>query len=224
MKKYAQLIVTIINFLVLGALIALLTPSIVPIHFNITGQADSWSSKWVYLIFAFIPLLLEIIYQIYRARVKTDSEHNRPYERLVATVIEFIFIFIDWGLIILVNLGTTHVSEGALALITSLILGATLVIMCNIYGKIKQNRYFGVRTKETLANEQIWNLTNRMAGYIGFAAGIALIIWSLLNYFLHIASPTVSLFITMGTVIVFAAIAPYFIARYYSNKLRGDAR
>lgn len=219
MKKYAQLIFTVINFIALAALIAFLTPAIVPIHFNITGQADSWSSKWVYLIFAFIPLLLEIIFQVYQSRVKTDSKHNRPYERLVATVVEFIFIFIDWGLIILINLGSTHVSPDALALITSLILGATLVIMCNIYGKIKQNKYFGVRTKETLANEHIWNLTNRTAGYIGFAAGILLIIWAFVNYFLSIASPTVSLFITLGTVIVAAAVAPTLVARYYARTL-----
>lgn len=219
MKKYIQLIVTIVNFIALALLIALLTPAIVPIHFNINGQADSWSSKWVYLIFAFIPLLLEIIFQVYRTRVKGGNEHNRPFERSVATVVEFIFIFIDWGFIILINMGTNHMSPDALALITSLILGGTLVIMCNIYGKIKQNKYFGVRTKETLANEKIWNLTNRTAGYIGFAAGILLIIWALLNYFLHIAPPVVSLFITLGTLIGSAAIAPYFVARHYMRTL-----
>ena len=219
MKKYVQLIITIVNFLAIATLIALTVPAIVPIHFGITGQADSWASKWVYLIFAFIPILFEISYQLYARNHERLNAHNHPYERRVVIVLEYIFLIINWGFLALINVGATRVSPEKLALFTALILGSMLIIMCNIYGKIKQNRYFGVRTKATLADERIWNLTNRMAGYIGFVTGILLVIWGIVNYYFNIASPTVSLIILLSVTIAAAAAAPYFVSKYYAKKL-----
>lgn len=219
MKKYMQLIITIANFIAISTLIALTIPTIVPIHFGITGQADSWSSKWVYLIFAFIPVLLEIIYLLYSRNREHLNAHNHPYERRVTVVVEYIFVIINWGLLSLINMGTTQVSPEKLALITSLIMGLMLIIMCNIYGKIKQNRYFGVRTKATLADERVWNLTNRMSGYIGFAAGIVLVIWGIVNYIFNLVSPTAALIILLTTTMGAAAAAPYIVSNYYAKKL-----
>lgn len=219
MKKYSQLIITIINFCAIALIIALAVPAVVPIHFGISGAADSWGSKWIYLIFAAVPLILEIIYLVYAHKNTARDEHNRPYERRVAVVIEYIFILINWGFLAIINIGTTQLSPRHLLLITSLILGGTLVIMCNIYGKIKQNRYFGVRTKATLANERIWNLTNRASGYVGFGAGILLIVWSFINYRFSLVSITPSLILTIVWVMGAAAVAPSIISAYYVRKL-----
>ena len=76
-----------------------------------------------------------------------------------------------------------------------------------------------MRTKATLADERIWNLTNRMAGYIGFATGILLVIWGIVNYYFNIASPTISLIILLSVTIAAAAAAPYFVSNYYAKKL-----
>ena len=71
----------------------------------------------------------------------------------------------------------------SIQLMTSLLLGALFIIMGNYMPKSKQNRTFGLKIRWTLANEDNWNATHRMAGKLWVACGIVMILTSFLGLF-----------------------------------------
>jgi len=47
-----------------------------------------------------------------------------------------------------------------------------LILMGNLMGKVKQNRYMGIRTPWTLASERVWYATHRLAAKLMVASGL----------------------------------------------------
>ena len=60
-----------------------------------------------------------------------------------------------------------------LALITASVL---LVIMGNMMPKLKKNRFIGLRTSWSMANEAVWQKSQRLGGYITIAFGLAMLL------------------------------------------------
>jgi uncharacterized membrane protein len=69
------------------------------------------------------------------------------------------------------NLGypvnTTYVSE--------LFVGMILIVIGNYMPKARQNYTIGIRLPWTLANEENWNRTHRIAGYLWLISGILVV-------------------------------------------------
>jgi uncharacterized membrane protein len=57
-----------------------------------------------------------------------------------------------------------------------LLLGVLFVIIGNYLPKARQNYTIGIRIPWTLANEENWNRTHRLAGYLWMIGGILMII------------------------------------------------
>jgi uncharacterized membrane protein len=47
-----------------------------------------------------------------------------------------------------------------------------IALLGNVLGKVRRNFYVGVRTPWTIANEQVWNATHRLAAKTFFAGGL----------------------------------------------------
>ena len=58
MRKYIMLIISLINAAAMAAVIAMSETDIVPTHYNISGTADRYSSKWTFMLAAAIPAFL----------------------------------------------------------------------------------------------------------------------------------------------------------------------
>jgi hypothetical protein len=54
-------------------------------------------------------------------------------------------------------------------------LGIILILSGNIMGKVRQNRFMGIRTPWTLASEEVWLRTQRVGGKVMIAGGALLI-------------------------------------------------
>jgi uncharacterized membrane protein len=69
------------------------------------------------------------------------------------------------------NLGypvnTTYVGE--------LFVGMILIVIGNYMPKARQNYTIGIRLPWTLANEENWNRTHRIAGYLWLISGILVV-------------------------------------------------
>lgn len=63
-----------------------------------------------------------------------------------------------------------------------LIMGLAFVVLGNYLPKARQNYTIGIKTPWTLANEDIWNRTHRMAGYLWVAGGITIVILALIGF------------------------------------------
>ena len=70
-----------------------------------------------------------------------------------------------------------------ISLFGMLFTGLLFIVIGNYLPKARQNYTIGIRIPWTLANEQNWNKTHRMAGYLWIAGGVLLILLGLIGIF-----------------------------------------
>ncbi|MBR5756153.1 MAG: SdpI family protein, partial [Firmicutes bacterium] len=80
-----------------------------------------------------------------------------------------------------------------------LFLGAVFTIVGNYLPKARQNYTVGIRTPWTLEDEDNWNRTHRLAGFLWVAAGLLTIVLTLLGF--------TNVWLTLGMIIA-ASIIP----------------
>ncbi len=61
-----------------------------------------------------------------------------------------------------------------------LTIGGLFIVLGNYMKTIKPNYFIGIRTPWTLENEEVWKKTHRMASYLWFWGGLAMIVSILL--------------------------------------------
>jgi uncharacterized membrane protein len=57
-------------------------------------------------------------------------------------------------------------------------IGVVFVVIGNYMGKVQRNFFVGIRTPWTLANEEVWLRTHRLAGKLFVASGVVLAVSS----------------------------------------------
>ena len=145
-------------------------PEQVPSHWNIRGEVDGYSSRF---FGAFgIPLLSLALYVMFLVLPALDPKRAN-YHRFAST-----YNVIRWSvlglmvlvhaLVLLAGLGYNNdagrVVQPAIALM--------LILMGNQMGRVKHNYFVGIRTPWTLASEEVWRKTHRMAGPLFVVGGL----------------------------------------------------
>lgn len=177
MRKFS-IICSIISGVLMLVLIACVLPESVPIRYDIHGQAVAMGSKWTYTLFALLPLLIAVSFEIYCR--KGVNQKNRKVEEKVVPLLPFVFIAIGW--IMFSGLSADGMDTRLLCGI-QLVLGVLMMIFSNFSGKIQQNRFFGIRLPWTLKNETVWKKTHRLSGFSGLIGGAVLTVCSLIGMF-----------------------------------------
>ena len=157
MKKFTFLILSLINAALTAVYVALSPLEIVPMHYNIDGVADSYSSKWFVMFMPCILIVLGIIYLIYSFVAERNEKmlkNQKYFGRIVLGI--FLFLLIDfWYLTVTCISGATKMGN-AFEYILAAALGALMLFISNILPKIKQNSSLGIKTPATLSSEKVW--------------------------------------------------------------------
>jgi len=166
------------SFLVAAAFYGRL-PDPVPTHWNWKGVADGFTPKpWGPFV---LPLLLLGICAALSILPRISpkgfgmEQFRRAFEQIVFAIA--LFFFAIEVLALLVASGS-QISMGR-AVFT--IVGALFVALGNFMGKLTKNFFVGVRTPWTLASDEVWLRTHRLAGKLFVLAGIAVAILALLG-------------------------------------------
>ncbi|WP_312640471.1 SdpI family protein [Hydrogenoanaerobacterium sp.] len=206
-------------------LIALVTvttglPEQVPVHINIHNIVDGYGPRWVVPLFGLIPLLMLGGMFFYHRYTENNSkvQKNKKTEEIVFTTLALFFTVFSW-FPVLVASQTVQQVQLPMELIVGLPLGALMIVLGNYMGVIKQNRFFGIRTKWTLGNEEVWRKTHRKAAYWSVAAGLIIIASSLLAYAVHD-----TMFAVVGLIlsIVLLAVVPIVYSYIVYKKLKSE--
>ena len=176
MRKFS-LIASILNAIAAIAAIILVLPDVVPVHYNVQGMADSWGSKWTYLLFAFLPLVITVGFEIYRRKV--PESRNTAMENKLIPVLPLVFIALTW---IMMPTGKEQADVRLMSGV-GLLLGLLMLYLTNYSGKIQQNRHLGIRLPWTLRNETVWKKTHRLGGYTGTIGGLLMCLGSVIGMF-----------------------------------------
>lgn len=176
-QKFASGLLVLIN-LILGVYFYPQLPDTVPSHWNAAGQIDSYAGRF-WGAFG-IPLLILGIFVLFFIIPRID-----PKKANYAKMGRVFWIF-SFSLVLFLSILYWSVLGVALGYLKGLPrwyfggIGILFIIIGNYYGKIKFNYTFGLRTPWTIANEEVWYKTHRIAGPIWMAGGFLLLFTGLL--------------------------------------------
>lgn len=146
-------------------------PSSVATHWNVHGQPNGFSPKWVLILvgpglMAATMLLMYFLPWLSPKNFEVDSFRSTYLQIMLMLVIMLAYfsVVVLWaGIGHPLNVG--RAIGGGLCLI--------FAWLGNLMGKVRRNFYIGVRTPWTLANERVWNATHRVAAKTLVAGGLA---------------------------------------------------
>jgi uncharacterized membrane protein len=216
--KVILIVTTIVCLLPLALYAAVYAdlPDQVPFHWNVSGEPDSWGAKefiWIIpvgmaLMNAFVQLMMFI----------TPQKNNIPhmFKKIVAWIIPIITMIL-FPVTIFYALGVNI----SISLVVLLILGILILVLGNYMPKVRPNNVAGIRVPWTLNNEENWNKTNRLAGWLFTIGGLAIIIEAF-----TMQSIPLAMFIVTMTELAIVTIVPivYSYSLYKKLKLMGEEK
>lgn len=135
------------------------------IHWDAQGIADQYGSKYFYLGFAFVPLLITSLNIILKKFYKSSRNEKIANKFIIVLVVFFSALSI--------MLTRASGSEEITFIKPLLILFSIIFIgFGNICNKLEKNYIFGIRIKYTLQSDRVWNRVHYVGGYIFVALGI----------------------------------------------------
>lgn len=149
-------------------------PEVVPIHWNVSGEADNFSSK-AFGAFLF-PVILIAMYFLFELLPKIDPRKDRYAEFVKAySVIKTAIISVFFGIYVVAGLNTLG-HNVPVDFWVPLIIGLLFMVLGNYFGKIRNNYFVGIRTPWTLSNEEVWNKTHRLGGKLFMLGGVVMVL------------------------------------------------
>ncbi len=153
-------------------------PERVPTHFNFYGVPDGWSSK-AFAVFG-LPLFLLGLQLLCAFAMSHDPKAGNVGGKIRALVL--------WICPAVSLFAAAMIYPHALGysvnmtMFAMLLTGTLFVVLGNYLPKCRQNYTIGIKLPWTLADEDNWNRTHRMAGPLWVAGGFLVILDALLQF------------------------------------------
>lgn len=161
--------------LIMGIILYPKLPDVVATHWNGKGEIDDYSSKLIGVIV--FPLALALVSVFTPKLIELDPK-NKDIDNKVKNVITWIIpviCFVASSVTLLEALG----KQVKVEIIIPMAVGVVLVIIGNYLPKTKQNYTVGIKIPWTIDNEENWNKTHRIGGFMFVLGGITIAVSSL---------------------------------------------
>lgn len=137
-------------------------PAQMPIHWNIAGEIDNYASKEIFVFL--LPILMSGIQLLCLFMMQMDPKYKNYSSKMlkiVVWIIPTITIVLE-----AITYAIVFGYEISINIVVPIFLGILFVILGNYLPKCRQNFTMGYRLPWTLNDEDNWNKTNRLAGYV----------------------------------------------------------
>ena len=173
-------------------------PDTITTHFGADGTPDGASSK-AFAVFA-LPLIMLALHWVCVITTLFTNRKRQQSDK-VYTLLFFIMPMISIFVSALIY-ATAFNFDLHLGSILSILFGLMFVVMGNYMPKITRNRTMGIKIKWTLASDENWAATHRVAGRVWFFGGFVVMLGAFLPVdALMIASlPAILLLVLIPTV------------------------
>jgi uncharacterized membrane protein len=154
-------------------------PDRIPMHWNVAGQVDRYGGRFEGL-FA-IPLLALAIYLLmaFLPRIDPGRANYAVFAGPYATL-RLLLLVVLAAIDVLMQLIMRGVPV-AIEVWMPLIVGALLVLVGNLLGKVRPNWFVGIRTPWTLSSKRAWDRTHRAGGWVFILLGLAFMATALVH-------------------------------------------
>ena len=207
MKEYKKTMIITSIVMLLPILIGILLwdklPDEMATHFDYEGNPNGWTGKG-FTVFG-IPLFLLACQWIAMAVTLQDPKRKNMSEKLLHLVLwlipasSLLVVIACYGYAL--GYPTSHASWGGT------LIGVLFLVIGNYLPKCRQNYTMGIKLPWTLHDEENWNHTHRMAGYLYMFCGLIMIV----NVFLKQSW-------LMGAVLFAAVFVPGIYSYLYYRK------
>lgn len=153
-------------------------PDQLAVHFGLNGEANGYQGKFTFLLTSFlfligISLLLKVIRYI--------DPKQKSYDKFESTFDMFRLIFTIFLSVMYITLLFSNLGYAInIQMIVLIGIGILFIFLGNYMSRIRLNYTMGIRTPWTLASEEVWRRTHRLAGPLWFIGGIIVIILAFL--------------------------------------------
>lgn len=153
-------------------------PDVMATHFGFNNEANGFSSK-AFAVFG-LPLILLAVLWVGAFVTAHDPKRQNISPKMFSLMLWIapVISLVAAATIYPVNLGY----ELDIAFFSELLVGLMFIIIGNYLPKARQNYTIGIKIPWTLANEENWNRTHRLAGYLWMICGILMILISLTRF------------------------------------------
>ena len=164
--------------LLAGALVYSRLPEQVATHFDLQGNPDGWSSR-AFAVFGLPGILLAVNLLIPFA-LQAVPKHINMGGALVNIVIWTVPVvsLLCSGL----TLGRALGYDLRIEMVLPVFMGLLFILIGNYLPKTKQSYTMGIKLPWTLASEENWNRTHRLAGFLWVIAGLYFIVMSFIGW------------------------------------------
>ena len=176
-------------------------------HWGINGEPDGWSSK-PFAVF-FLPLFLLAIHFICLFFSSFDKKNSNQNPKAIGIV-----FWICPMISLLTNAAVYATALGVdvnVPTIAPIIVGIMFLTIGNYMPKIKRNFTLGIKVPWTLADEEVWNKTHRLAGKLWVFGGIVMVPIAFLP-------PTVAFVALFAVLFVLVAVPTIYSYIIYKKK------
>ncbi len=145
-------------------------PDPMPTHWNAAGHVDGWMPKfWGSFLF---PLVMAVLWLMFLVLPKISPRgfEMEPFLRAWGVLKVTILALVLFIGVLVLRASKSGGELSQTAIFCSL--GVLFVVIGNVLGKVTRNFFVGIRTPWTLASEEVWYRTHRLAGKLFVAAGL----------------------------------------------------
>jgi len=177
-EDWVILLLLILGFAI-GAYFYPMLPDKVPVHWNAQGQVNGYGSKFFGAVG--LPLINVAMYLLLRVLPYIDPK-KKNYENFKSTYrfLMYLMIIFFLGMEIISLL----IAVGAavnMSILIQVMISFLFILLGNVMGRFKHNYFVGIKTPWTLASEEVWRKTHRLAAPLWVIGGIANIILALMG-------------------------------------------
>ena len=186
-------------------------PETMATHLDFSGNANGWSSRAA-TVFGLPLFILALHLVCFYAESRETKKNRNPVLRTVLLWFCPTVSLLGGA----VTLGTGLGYEMHISTVVPVFVGLLFLILGNYLPKLRRNRTMGIKLPWTLASEENWSRTHRVAGVTWVAAGLLMLLSALLR--LHGPTVTVVLLaLAVGIPVLYSYL-------YYRRHEKGGAQ
>lgn len=212
MRKWLTIIIGMLPLIVMLWVLPAMA-DVVPVHYGVDGSADRFDSKYTLLVMPIITVALTIFFVLWPRFVDVAQAAQQAnlvvLERIMVPLVVF-FAALNGMILWMAYTQVTQMYATAFPFPRAIagLISLLFVVIGNILPKTKRNHWIGVRLPWTLASDEVWYKTHRLAGYLYAGSGIVGLLTAV-----FVADPVWTIMPVVGGVLLSTLIASVYSYR-----------